>query len=461
MMDPDFKLIVASALGISALSGCHQVLSPDRVTVPVSTSWTAPLSGKASTNPTAWLAHLESDSLQKVVREAVANNFSLSAAAARLRQAKLRALRTGADRFPEVNLGLRADETRTRSATAETTVARDYGLNLSFAWEADLWGRLRDSTAAANAEATAASADYLGAHLSLAVNTAKAWCDLIETEQQVELALQTLASNRSALASVDSKQRAGVPEVGALDVRLARSSLASAQANEQTRRRTRDEAKRRLETLLGRYPSGVIASGSKLPTLRNNIPVGLPSTLLLRRPDVVAVELRVGAATRNLSAARKALLPSIRLTGSSGNAGPELAELLNGQTLVTRLAAALTQPLFQGGRLRAAVQLSEAERDELAQNYAEVALQAFREVETTLAAEVYLDAQVRALQDFAAESSEAEALAMAQYEKGLGDFLRLLESQRRAFDSRSSLLRAQNQRLQARLDLYLALGGVY
>ncbi|MDG2123724.1 MAG: TolC family protein, partial [Verrucomicrobiales bacterium] len=327
--------------------------------------------------------------------------------------------------------------------------------------EIDLWGRLANQKKAALASLDAASADYQATRLSLAANTTKAALDLIESEQQAALARRTRKSLQTNLEILDRQLELGnVTANTALEISLSRADVARASSNIAVNERNADASRRRLQTLLGTYPDGSLESLETFPELKRHIPAGLPSQLLLRRPDLIAAERLVDAALQDLSASRKALLPAIRLTGSAGRSSTEeFADLLNPENLVWSIASSLTQTVFQGGRLAANVSLSKARLNELANTYSETALQAFGEVETALAAERYLVAQEASLTEAETESSLAEELALSQFDKGLVDIITVLESQRRAFDARSSLLSTKNARLQNRIDLYLALGG--
>jgi len=190
------------------------------------------------------------------------------------------------------------------------------------------------------------------------------------------------------------------------------------------------------------------------------VPAGLPTELLLRRPDLLAAEARVDAAMKDLSASRKALLPALRITGDGGTASTDdFGDLFNIQNLVWGIGQNLTRPLYQGGRLKANIRLDEDQRDELIASYAETALTAFREVETALSAERYLKAQVGALSTAVSESRRAETLSLGDYQQGLVDIITLLESQRRSFDAQSALLTIKLALIVNRVDLYLALGG--
>jgi len=422
--------------------------------------WTAPFPGKTKAEPVAWLDQFDDPRLRATVNEAIANNPDLHAASARMRQARIRAARDRAALLPEVTAGARAAQSGDRAGRWDFD--NDYALSLSTSWEPDVWGRLRDSTAASLAEAQAAEADYAAARLSLAANAARAYCNLIEAGQQVALGQRTVESYDSQMGIVDKGFDRGL--LGAADVRLIRSDVASAKSNLEARLRARDAAQRSLEALLGRYPSGSIGSPGRLPELRRQVPAGLPGTLLLRRPDMLAAERRIAAALRNENAARKALLPSFRITGAAGTGGFRLSDLLDERKLTAALVESLTQPLYRGGALRAGIRLSEAQRQELVSEYAATAIQAFREVETALAAESYLRQQIIAQQAFVSESVASRDMRLARFERGIAEggavaVLTVLETRRRVFDSESGLLRLENQLLQARIDLCLALGG--
>jgi len=451
-----------AATSVLILSGCvttRPVEAP--IGVPPGWSTSSPVySGPVSSD--GWLKDISSKELPPLVHEAQEHNFDLKAAAARMRAARSRQVIEGADRFPQVqgiqdssrNLRVDQDDLRQR--------ANDFDLALNLSWEIDLWGRLRDFADAAGEEANATESDFRAARLSLAGNTAKAWFNAIETELQVRLANETLTSFKSNLDIIQRAFNAGVDEPGgdnALDLRLARANVAGAENQVALSGRNRDASARALETLLGRYPSNAIDITSDLPPIRRRVPTGLPSELLLRRPDLIAAERRLAAAGLRISAARKAFLPAFRLTARGGTNSSDFSELLDPDRLVANLVGGITQPITEGGRLRGTVELTQAERDELLQLYAQAALEAFREVETTLAAERYLASQETALITASSESEAAERLAVDQYGRGLVDIITVLDSQRRAFNSKSALIAIRNERLQNRVDLYLALGG--
>jgi NodT family efflux transporter outer membrane factor (OMF) lipoprotein len=438
--------------------------------IDVPEAWAAlhPRAGEAQGRPieTDWLAQFEDPELDALIDEALDRNRDLRAAAARLRRAEAAARAAGADRLPQV--GARLDGRRQRSnffgldvPGAEDGVlpvlTTTYGVSLELSWEADLWGRLRAAERAALADQRAAYATYRGARLSVAAQTAKAWFALVAAAEQRALAERTLDSYRESLTGVERRYRRGL--VDALDVRLTRTNVANAEALLATRERQLAAARRQLEILIGRYPAAEVESRPSLPGVPDPVPAGLPAELVGRRPDVLVARLELTAADARVEQARKALYPSLSLTGSGGGSAPAFRDLLDGDFSVWSLAASLTQPIFQGGRLRANVDARAAGSEEALASYAGTLLAAYGEVEGTLEAERRLAERARALSTAEEEAAAAERLARRQYREGLVDVLSLLESQRRALTARSDVIAIRRERLQNRVDLHLALGG--
>jgi len=211
--------------------------------------------------------------------------------------------------------------------------------------------------------------------------------------------------------------------------------------------------------LAGRYPAALIQTSGDLPPLPPPVPAGLPAELVGRRPDLAAARERLLAADARLASARAALYPRLSLTASGGRSSGELGDLLDGEFAVWNLVGNLSQPLFQGGRLRAGVDLASAGREGAVAAYAQTLLQAYAEVESALDAETYLQTQEQALCSAADEALAARRLAEERYARGLTDMVTLLTAQNSAFESESRWLATRRQQLEARLDLHLALGG--
>ncbi|MGE9296791.1 MAG: TolC family protein, partial [Puniceicoccales bacterium] len=324
-------------------------------------------------------------------------------------------------------------------------------------WEIDVWGRLRDRQSAALADVQASLATYRGARLSLAARTATAWFRAIEARQQLELATNTYESFNIATEAIRGRYDRGVSP--ALDLRLSLAQTPAAKSVMDNRGRDFDAAVRELEVLLGRYPAKELDVTDELPAIVRPVPVGLPSELLERRPDLIVAERNLAASGKRVSEARKAMLPRISLTGSYGYSSPQLEDVLTNSFSVWSLAANAVQPIFQGLRLSAAVDRAKAVATERLAVYGQTALNAFREVETALAAEEFLDQSVVNLNESATQSIAAEDAAWERYQRGLTDIITVLDSQRRAFESRQALISARTNRLVNRVNLYLALGG--
>lgn len=441
-------------LMILLCTGCVKETPIKQEPITTSENWQAESSVINLEQPQAWLDDLESPKLNQYVEEALSRNLTLKASLARWQAAQARSDIAGAPLKPRVEAG--ADVSRQR---INRNTGNNFSANISASWEADVWGRLTNAERAATDDEEAFAADYQAGRLSLAADVTLSWFAIIESSLQEQLARKTAATFKQSLEVIEERYRRGLNS--ALDVRLSRTDVATAE-NEITRRqREKDGILRRLDLLLGRYPAAEIKTADQLPGLLEKVPVGLPSQLLIRRPDLIAAERRLSAAGERLQEARKNRLPSIRLTGSGGLGSSDLNNLLDWDSLVWSLLAGLTQPIFEGGRLDAERTLAEAQHGEAWANYAQAVLVAFREVETALAAEDRFVQQLEQLQLATNEAQEAVDLALARYQAGLTDIITLLEAQRRAFNSESTLLRTRRERLDNRVALYLALGGEF
>lgn len=414
---------------------------------------------------TGWLRDFGSSKLDSLVQRAIAANPSLKAAEARVRQARAQAVQEGASLFPQVSAGGNASRAQTPSDqrfAGINQIANRFSWTVNVAWDIDFWGAVADGRLAAVARVMASDETWHAARLSMAATTVQTAVTLAEAESLQRVAEENIRVRRTQLDILEHQLDRGIdPDRVALDVTLSRADLARAESTLQQRRQTADQTRRTLEALLGAYPAAKEPGIGSLPSLRNAIPAGLPSEMLLRRPDLRAAERRVAAALADESSAKKALLPSFRITGSFGRTSQHLDKLIRPESALWNLATQVTQTLFQGGRLKAGIDLERARYDENLQTYANSVLTAFREVETALAAERFLSEQQSALENASTLAEQAEKLALGQYEKGLSDVLTLLDARQRAFDARNTLIAVQAQRLRNRAALHLALGGEF
>ncbi len=421
---------------------------------------------QADTLRADWWRDFKDSTLDSVIAELQRNSFNLQAAAARLDMALAQARVNGADVFPSISAGVSATRSRQNLIGFPIPSAKNgiltirsnsFGISTNISWELDLWGRVRSARSAALANAQAAGADYAAAWNSLIGQTAKAWFAAIEAQRQVELAESTLSVLKTSREQIYTRYSRGLRP--SLDYILAKSNVAAAEAVLQQRRQILEQVQRQLELLLGRYPAAEISIAKSLPEPEEDIPAGIPVSLLLRRPDVIAAERRLAAAGASLKQARAALFPRISLSAGGGTTTKEFSDLLNSDLVVWSLASNLLQPIFQGGRLRATVALMSAQQRLALAQYSQSALTAYTEVENALASVRYLSRQEEALRVATEEALESRRLAEQRYNTGLADLITVLEAQRRAYDAESQLLRIRRQKLDARIDLYLALGG--
>ncbi len=448
---------------ITGCASAPKVKHPDlRIEVPP--AWTAGSTPSGRMEP-KWWTRFGDSRLDSLVAEALNHNYNLQAASARVHMAAAHARIAGGPLVPQVGAGVSANRRKQNfiglpipgSTGVLTSTNNSFGVSLDLSWEIDLWGRLGAGKTAALGELQAAKADLWGARLSLSAQTAKAWFASVEARRQVELARVTLDNDQTSLEQVRTRYERGLRP--SLDLRLTVSNLATSRDLLEQREQLLDRALRQLEILLGRYPSAALTPGKDLPVAQEMVPSDLPAFLVSRRPDLVASERRLAASHARISLARRALYPRISLTASGGTVSDQLGDLLNGDFGVWNLLGNLVQPLFQGGQLRANIKLAESQADQALALFAQDLLQAFSEVESALAAEGFLARRQEALETAAEQALAARRLAEERYAGGLTDLITMLESKRRAYDAESWLITVRRLRLDARIDLHLALGG--
>ncbi|WP_299081361.1 efflux transporter outer membrane subunit [uncultured Paraglaciecola sp.] len=443
------------------LSACASVSVPDdsKILENVPSEWATDTTQGAV--EASWWLGFNDPVLTSLIEEALLKNPRLLQTKAQTSQALAQATIAGANRLPQLSASLSPSKQKVLSSGGQEgtnrIISESYGSSLNVSWEVDLWGRLSVLSAAAQAEFLASKQNFRAVQTSIAAQTAKAYFSVIEARQQVALSQSTVDIIEETTRQVSNRADAGV--VAPTDKLLAINNLEMARAGLALRQNMLQNLTRQLETLLGNYPNNSIETPQHLPIIPSLPKVGVPADLLKRRPDLMAAELGLKAAGFREAASRKALLPSITLTGSAGFQSNEFSELLKGNFSVWSIAGQLVQPIFQGGRLRANVDFSKAQQQAAAQAYVELALSSFFEVEAALASEAFLQDRETAFVKASDASSEAQRIALNRYEQGVTLFLTVLESQQRALDTRSALIETRLSRLNNRIDLHLALGG--
>jgi multidrug efflux system outer membrane protein len=415
-----------------------------------------------------WWRIYEDAPLDALVEESMQTNADLVIAAARVDEARALLGESRSSLFPQVDARASAGRQRTsrETATSFAGVPREfsnYRATVEVSYELDLFGRLRSGVAAARAELEASEASREAVRLALAAQVAKSYFSLRSLEQQVLLTRETLRLREEALGLQRKRRDAGV--ISEFELRQLEAEAAAARAQLPPLEREREREEAALAVLLGRSPAQVFEGtirtaqrpeDSLIPAI---LPSGLPSELLLRRPDLVEAERGLAAANARVAVARSEMFPSISLTAALGSESASLSNLFTGPAGIWSIAAAVTQPIFAGGRLEARSDAARArERAALAQ-YQQAIRAAFGEVRTALVA------QMRARESYEAESARAAALAETlrlarlRYEAGVASQLDVIDAERGLLAARVARIEALRAQRAAVADLFRALGG--
>ncbi len=469
---------LAALLALCALAcRSHPPPAAKRLELELPAAWGATSPSEASGGQVAddpWWRSFEQPGLTSAVEAALAANWDLVAARRRLAVAAAEARGVAGAELP--TLGLGADAERFQQVFVGLPIpgadvlqnrATALGVSVNLAWELDLWGRLDAETSAAEAEFVATVHDARGALQSVAAQTAKVWLAWAEAREQIAVAERTVASLSRTVELIGARYQAGTSS--AFELRLAEADLETAGASMAARRELGARTVRQLEILCARHPEGVADGfapvessgelGAELPDAPALPAVGVPASILERRPDLAAAAARIRALDQRLYAARAALYPTLRLSALAGRVSTDASDLVDPEFDVWSIAAGLVQPLFQGGRLRAGVDAAEARVGQAFATFAGAILAAFGEVETLLAVEEHLVANEARARAASERASAALELARDRYAAGLVDLPTVLETERRTFDTESARLSSKRRRLEARIDLHLALGG--
>ncbi|WP_371194990.1 efflux transporter outer membrane subunit [Glaciecola sp. SC05] len=401
----------------------------------------------------SWLEKLNDPLLTKLVIEAQQNNPNLQVLAANIEASRALADQAGASLSPTVGAGI---STGIGGNISDSAVSK-INVGLEASWELDLWGRIRSGELASEENLASVEADYLFAQYSLAANVARAYFLAIEANQLELIANSTIGVLEETHRIVTVQVENGIGDQG--DLSLVKTDRANAQDSLVSSKAAQRSASRSLELLLGRYPSAELTVDSLLPIVPASPPAGLPSELLERRPDLVAAERRIAAAFNQIDAAKAAKLPALSLSGTLGGASNALSNILNPVNLAWQAASSLMAPLIDGGALDAQVDIRTAEQEAAVANYAQAALNAFNDVETSLDASQVVEQRKEALTVALDESKRALRIADLQYKEGEIGLLDVLLIQQRVFAAQRNYASINRSALIQYIDLNLALGG--
>ena len=400
-----------------------------------------------------WFTVFGDPQLQTLVRTAIERSFDVRIAASRILQAQEQVGITRAGEFPNVTAGPGFS-----SQKLPGIAITYFQLQALVSWTPDFWGRYRRATEAARATETAAEWNRREILSTLVESVAAAYFQMRELDAELDLSKQTLASRQESLTLTQTLLNGGA--TGLLDVRQAEQLVEEAAEAIPDTERQIGVQEDLISTLIGEnphaIPRGQAFTGQQVPP---EIPIGLPSRLLERRPDIRAVEQRLAAATANIGVARAQLFPSLPLTGGAGTQSANLTRLFSGPGAGWTLSASLTQPIFNAGELRSNVRLTEAQQQELTLTYEQTIQAAFRQVSDALIAYRKYREFREHQEKLTAAAEDAARLSDMRYRGGASSYLEVLTSQTNYFAAQLNLSRARlNERLTL-VQLYAALGG--
>jgi outer membrane protein, multidrug efflux system len=460
-MKPRLFLLSAALL----LSGCTVGPNYKRPTVAVPGSYRGTISDEAAQTKLAalgdqkWWDVFQDDQLRTLIRSALTQNYDSRIAASRVLEAQAQLGITRADQFPSVGAGVGISDTRNSQSKFLPAFETSTGqVNLAAAWELDFWGKYLRATEAARANLIASEWARREVLSTLVANVASAYFQLRALDLQLEISKRTLNSRQESLRLTRILADGGSTTL--LDVRQAEQLVFTASAEIPVLEQQIEQQENFLSILLGQNPEN-IPRGQTLTEQRQppDVPAGLPSALLERRPDIQEAEAQLVAANAEIGVARAAYFPQISLNGAGGFQSSALTSLFTGPAGAWSFGASLTQPIFTGGRLRSQVRLAEARQQTAVLSYQQSIQGAFRNVSDGLVA-YRKTREFRTQQELLFRSAEdAARLSHMRYNGGVTGYLEVLTNETNAFSTELGLVQARLNELLALVQLYQALGG--
>ncbi|MDQ1335649.1 MAG: outer membrane protein multidrug efflux system [Thermodesulfobacteriota bacterium] len=401
--------------------------------------------------------------MNRLVKKVLENNLDLQQAAGRILELQYQVIQTRADRFP--TLGFQGGAQRQREP--ESTIApgisiggtvNQYSFSLPASYEMDLWGKYARAEEASRAQLLREEENRLTLSQSLVAEAITLYLQIQSLERQIQITLQSLKNYEDSVIFVERRYKRGLTSI--LDLRQARRTLNQAKGQIPQLRQELGAAQQALSVLLGEYPKtrGPYPQPEDYYKKLGPIPAGLPSELLLRRPDIRAAEAQLKALNEQIGVAKASRFPSISLTGSYGYASEDLFNLFQ-PGAVWSLAAGLAQPLFDAGRLKANQRAAEARYAQGVAAYNKAVLNAFRDVEKALLTRRKQVERRADVLTFLLEARATQRVAEARYVRGLVDYLTVLNAQQTRFQAEDQLLQVELAILANRVTLHRALGG--
>jgi len=451
---------IALALGVALLAGCAMGPDYERPEVSVPAGYDEPTVPGESFANLDWWTLFDDPLLVELIETALLNNQEMAIAAARIEEARAALGLVRADQYPNVDgvaQGQRGNIVP--GVGVPGSINEQWVLAGQVNWEIDLWGKLRRSSESARAQLLATEEARQQVTITLISDVASTYLLLLDLDNQIGISERTIETRQRSLDIIEARYDKGT--VPLLDVNQAQIELGDAVASLHAVVRERDRAENRLSVLLGQNPGTITRSQITTADVIDipDIPVGLPSELLERRPDVRQAEQELAAQTARIGVAEALRWPSFSLTGTLGLASPELNDFISSDNEAWSIGGSLLGPIFDAGRSRSRVEQERARTAQLVSAYELAVLRAFEEVENSLIdfSTFRLEASAREAQVVAAQS--ATELSRARYDGGVTSYLEVLESERSLFRTELAASATRRQQVVSLVTLYKALGG--
>jgi len=466
--------LVAALTAATLLSGCSLVPDYLRPDAPVPSLWPTGAGPAAPAKPDtpllgdmAWKSFFTDPSLQYLIEQALENNRDLRVAALNIDVARSTYRVSESDLFPHLTAGASATadhspKSISQASPPKASDTRRFNANLGItSFEVDLFGRLSSLEEASLEKYLATEEARSATRITLIAEVANAALTLFGDRALLDLTNETLASREASLELIQRSFERGV--ASQLDVAQARTAVETARVNRARYQRQVEQDKNALTLLVGAPvdESKLALAGRDLSAMRfvEDLPTGLPSEVLLRRPDIVQAEHTLKAANANIGAARAAFFPTLSLTGTFGSTSPTLDTLFSAGTGAWSFVPQITTPIFDAGKNFANLDSAKASRDIAIAQYEKAIQTAFSEVANSLTAKTALSAQVKSQSDLVAATRDSYTLSRARYDRGIDSYLTVLDSQRSLYSAEQDLITVQVSRLSNLVTLYKVLGG--
>ncbi|MCC6609064.1 MAG: efflux transporter outer membrane subunit [Burkholderiales bacterium] len=462
MVDPALRTALAAALAAVVAAACTSMAEHERPELDLPAA-----EAKAPATLDRWWTLFGDEQLTALVEEALARNLDLRAAVARIDEARANLRIAQSSLYPSVDLTYDASRSKSSTATpfpmGPPYAATTHSVALAAAYEVDLWGRLRSGSDAAGQTLAATRYDAETVRIALAAEVATSYFTLHLADAELALSLSTLATRDDNVRLQRARHGAGL--VSTFELRQAEAERASVAATVPPLSQAVDLAQAALAVLAGRAPREVyapaIARGPALETRASvpEVPPGLPSDLLARRPDIQRAEADLASSEFRIAEARAQYFPAVVLTGSLGSESARLADLFTGPAAIWSIAGSLVQPIIAAGRITAQVDAAKARRQQAEIAYVQAVQGAFRDVHDALVAHRGARETFVAQDERRARVAETLKLAERRYRAGYSSYLEVLDAERNLFSADRERLVALRNRQTALISVYRALGG--